>query len=139
MLKGINPIIFPDLLKILHEMGHGDEIIFSDAHFPAYSVCDRVLRADGCEATDLLKAVMPLWELDQYDPENVMMMAPVEGDQLPDGLVEDYQNALPAGAEITFVERFAFYEKAKKAFCVVVTGTTRKYGNVIIKKGVIQN
>ncbi|MES0871740.1 L-fucose mutarotase [Pseudovibrio denitrificans] len=138
MLKGINPIIFPELLKILHEMGHGDELVLSDAHFPAYSVCDKVLRADGCEATDLLQAIMPLWELDQYDPENVMMMAAVEGDQLPDGLVDDYQNALPAGAQITFVERFAFYEKAKKAYCVVVTGTTRKYGNVIIKKGVIQ-
>jgi len=138
VLKGINPIIFPELLKILHEMGHGDELVLSDAHFPAYSVCDKVLRADGCEATDLLQAIMPLWELDQYDPENVMMMAAVEGDQLPDGLVDDYQNALPAGAQITFVERFAFYEKAKKAYCVVVTGTTRKYGNVIIKKGVIQ-
>ncbi|EEA94590.1 L-fucose mutarotase [Pseudovibrio sp. JE062] len=138
MLKGINPIIFPELLKILHEMGHGDELVLSDAHFPAYSVSDTVLRADGCEATDLLEAIMPLWELDQYDPENVMMMAAVEGDQLPDGLVDDYQSALPAGAQITFVERFAFYEKAKKAYCVVVTGTTRKYGNVIIKKGVIQ-
>ncbi|WP_280141818.1 L-fucose mutarotase [Pseudovibrio sp. Tun.PSC04-5.I4] len=134
----MNPLVFPELLKILHEMGHGDEIVLSDAHFPAYTFNSTVLRSDGCEATDLLKALMPLWVLDQYDPENVVMMAAVEGDHLPNGLVNDYQKALPASAEITFIDRFAFYERAKKARCVVVTGTTRKYGNVIIKKGVIE-
>ncbi len=139
MLKGINPIIFPELLMILHEMGHGDELVLCDAHFPAYSVCNKVLRADGCEVSDLLRAIIPLWELDQYDPENVVMMAPVKGDRLPDGLVSSYQISLPANTEITFLERFAFYERAKTSYCALVTGTTRKYGNVIIKKGVIQN
>ncbi len=139
MLKGINPVISPELLKVLDEMGHGDELILCDAYFPAYSLCDTVLRADGCEATELLQAIMPLWELDQYDQENVMMMSPVQGEELCEGMVEDYQNALPAGAEITFKQRFEFYEKAQQAYCVVVTGTTRKYGNVIIKKGLVMN
>jgi len=139
MLKGINPIISPELLKVLHEMGHGDELILCDAYFPAYSLCDTVLRSDGCEATELLQAIMPLWELDQYDQENVMMMSAAQGDKLCEGLVEDYQSALPDDAQITFKQRFEFYEKAKNAYCVVVTGTTRKYGNIIIKKGVFEN
>lgn len=139
MLRGINPLVFPELLKILHEMGHGDEIVLSDAHFPALAFNNTVLRSDGCEAVELLEAIMPLWVLDQYDSENAVMMAAVEGDQHPEGLVADYQKALPASAEITFIDRFAFYERTKTARCVVVTGTTRKYGNMILKKGVIED
>ena len=137
MLKTISPLISPELLKMLHQMGHGDEIVFSDAHFPANSFNDMVLRADGLEVTALLAAIMPLWQLDQYAKDNVVMMAAVEGDMLPDGLVADYGATLPDNAEITFIDRFAFYERARFASCVVVTGTTRKYGNILLKKGVV--
>nr|WP_321484398.1 L-fucose mutarotase [uncultured Cohaesibacter sp.] len=137
MLKTISPLISPELLMMLHQMGHGDEIVFSDAHFPANSFSDTVLRADGLEVTALLVAIMPLWQLDQYVKDNVVMMAAVEGDTLPDGLVADYTATLPDDAEITFIDRFAFYERTRSASCVVVTGTTRKYGNIILKKGVV--
>ncbi|WP_068083728.1 L-fucose mutarotase [Polycladidibacter stylochi] len=136
MLKRINPIISPELLCELHKMGHGDEIVLSDAHFPAYSCNEKVMRADGSEVSDLLKAITPLIELDQYVTDNAVMMQAVEGDTLPEGLVEEYTSCLQDGAEISFIDRFAFYERAKSASCVVVTGTTRKYGNIILKKGV---
>ena len=136
MLKNISPLISPQLLCKLCEMGHGDEVVFADAHFPAYSCNDTVFRADGIEVSALLAAVTPLFELDQYVEDKAVMMAPVEGDQLPDGLVDEYLSALPADVSMTHIDRFAFYDRAKQASCVVVTGTTRKYGNIILKKGV---
>ena len=81
MLKTISPLISPELLKVLAEMGHGDEIIFSDAHFPAHSMGPQVIRADGLRVSDLLQAIIPLFELDSYAPP-VVMMAAVEGDAL---------------------------------------------------------
>ena len=121
---------------MLHKMGHGDEIVFSDAHFPAYSVNATIYRADGSDVTDLLKAVLPLFELDQYVDDKVVMMAPVAGDSHPEGLVSEYQSTLPVETSITFIDRFAIYDRAQTASCVVVTGSTRKYGNIILKKGV---
>lgn len=136
MLKNISPIISPDLLKEMHKMGHGDEIVFSDAHFPAYSCNETIFRADGIEVSQMLNAVIPLFELDQYVEDKVVMMSPVEGDELPEGLVEEYSRELPEEVKITYIDRFDFYKRAKNATCVVVTGTTRKYGNIILKKGV---
>ncbi|MCG9789660.1 L-fucose mutarotase [Vibrio mediterranei] len=136
MLKNINPIVEPELLFILAKMGHGDEIVFSDIHFPAYSCGDYVLQARGCEVSDLVEAVIPLIELDQYVPDKVVMMATVGDDVHPPGLIEEYISKLPNNTEISFIDRFAFYERAKSAKCIVVTGTTRKYGNIILKKGV---
>ena len=75
MLKTISPLISPELLKVLAEMGHGDEIIFSDAHFPAHSMGPQVIRADGLRVSDLLQAIIPLFELDSYAPPVVMMAA----------------------------------------------------------------
>ena len=135
MLKGISPVVSPDLLKTLAEMGHGDEIVFSDAHFPAHSMNARVLRADGVEAARLLAGVVPLFELDAYAPP-VVMMAPVEGDALDPTVEERYRQALGYTGEIVRIDRFAFYERAKAAYAVVVTGETAKYGNIILKKGV---
>lgn len=135
MLKGISPLVSPDLLKTLAEMGHGDEIVFSDAHFPAHSFNSNVMRADGIAADKLLEAVVPLFELDAYATP-VVMMAPVAGDSLDPAVESAYRKALGYSGEIEHVERYAFYERAKKAFAVVVTGETRKYGNVILKKGV---
>ena len=128
MLKNISPLISPSLLKILAEMGHGDEIVFSDAHFPGHTFNHTVLRADGLNADALLGAVIPLFELDAYATP-VIMMAPVPGDSR-------YRKALDYDGEIKQMERYAFYERAKKAYAVVITGETAKYGNIILKKGV---
>jgi len=141
MLKGINPIISPDLLKILAEMGHGDEIILADAHFPGHTFCPKnVLRGDGLQIPDLLEGIIPLFELDSYaDP--LIMMAAVEGDQLDPQVEADYMAAIrrhaPAAPAVKRIGRFEFYERAEKAFACVITGTTAKYGNIILKKGVV--
>mgnify|MGYP000416074936 CR=1 FL=1 len=92
MLKTISPLISPELLKVLAEMGHGDEIIFSDAHFPAHSMGPQVIRADGLLVSDLLQAIIPLFELDSYAPPLVMMAA-VEGDTLDPEVERRYRNA----------------------------------------------
>ena len=140
MLKGINPIITPELLKILAEMGHGDELILADAHFPGHTFCPRnVLRGDGLEIPDLLEGILPLFELDSYsDP--LIMMAAVEGDELDPQVEAAYLSAIrnhePDAPAPVRIDRFAFYDRAEKAFACVVTGTTAKYGNIILKKGV---
>jgi L-fucose mutarotase len=136
LLKGISPVLSPDLLKILAEMGHGDEIVFADAHFPAHSVNARVLRADGLGCAELLEGLAPLFELDSYATPVVMMDA-VIGDTLDPDVEKRYRKALGYSGEIEKIERYAFYERAKKAYAVVLTGETAKYGNVIIKKGVV--
>lgn len=136
MLKGISPVISPDLLKALAEMGHGDEIVISDAHFPAHTFNDRVIRADGIGADKLLEGIIPLFELDAYAVP-VIMMAAVPGDTLDPAVEAKYRKALGYKGEIERVERFAFYDRAKKAYAVVISGETAKYGNIIIKKGVI--
>ena len=140
MLKGISPLFSPELLATLYQMGHGDEIVLADAHFPGDTMNEVVIRADGLKIADLLDAIMPLFVLDEYVDDPVVMMACVPGDQ-PDPAVEaDYKAAMgrhsTAVPNITFIERFAFYERAKQAFVVVMTGETRKYGNIILKKGV---
>jgi L-fucose mutarotase len=133
-------MISPELLGVLARMGHGDEIVLADAHFPGETFNPRVLRADGLKIADLLAAILPLFELDAYVAHPLAMMAPVPGDAL-DPLVEaDYLKSIhqtnPSVAPIERVERFAFYERAKSAFAVVMTGETAKYGNIILKKGV---
>lgn len=140
MLKGISPLFSPELLAVLYRMGHGDEIVLADAHFPGDSMSSFVIRADGLKIADLLDAILPLFVLDEYVDDPVVMMACVPGDE-PDTAVEaDYQAAIarhmPDGPQIQFIERFAFYDRAKTAFAVVLTGETRKYGNIILKKGV---
>lgn len=138
MLKTISPLISPTLLKTLAEMGHGDEIIFADAHFPAHSLGPAVIRADGLRVSELLAAIIPLFELDSYaDP--LVMMAPVEGDTLDPEVEARYLKALFNGEQgrgVTRIDRYAFYERAQKAFAIVVTGETAKYGNILLKKGV---
>lgn len=139
MLKNISPLISPQLLKTLAEMGHGDEIIFSDAHFPAHSMGPKVIRADGLRVSDLLAAIIPLFELDSYAPPLVIMAA-VEGDTLDASVEQRYLQALSSpdrrDLSVTRIDRFAFYERAQKAFAIVITGETAKYGNILLKKGV---
>lgn len=140
MLIGISPLISPELLDVLYRMGHGDEIVFADAHFPGDSTNAYVIRADGLKVADLLDAVLPLMALDSYVDDPVAMMAPVSGDDLDPTVEEAFRMAIdrhwPETPEIARLERFAFYERAKAAFCVVMTGETAKYGNIILKKGV---
>jgi L-fucose mutarotase len=139
MLKGIHPAISPDLFKTLAEMGHGDEIVLADAHFPGHSMNARVLQADGLAVTTLLAAILPLFELDAYAPP-LIMMAAVPGDQLDPAVEKKYLAAIravcPEAPAPERVERFAFYDRAKNAYAVVMTGETAKYGNIILKKGV---
>ncbi|MEE9368655.1 MAG: L-fucose mutarotase [Pontiella sp.] len=140
MLKGIDPIVSPDLLKILAEMGHGDEIVLSDAHFPGHTFCPKnVLRGDGLQIPDLLEGIIPLFELDGYD-DPLIMMAAVEGDELDPQVETDYLASIKKGApnapDVKRIGRFEFYDRAEKAYACVITGTTAKYGNIILKKGV---
>jgi len=140
MLKGISPLLSPELIKVLAEMGHGDEIVLADAHFPGHSCHARVLRADGLKIADLLRAIIPIFELDAYAPP-LLMMAAVPGDTLDPEVETAYIRALQTGGAqvpgITRLERFAFYERTRQAYAVVMTGELAKYGNIILKKGVI--
>ncbi len=140
MLKGISPLISPELLGVLARMGHGDEIVLADAHFPGASFNSRVLRADGLRIPDLLEAILPLFELDAYVPAPITMMAAVEGDKLDPEVELSYLAAIrktnPDIAPIERIDRFDFYDKARGAFAVLMTGETAKYGNILLKKGV---
>ena len=140
MLKGISPLISPKLLAVLARMGHGDEIILADAHFPGETFNGRVLRADGLRIPELLAAILPLFELDAYVPHPLVMMAAVSGDQLEPKVEESYLKSIhlsnPDAAPIERIDRFAFYERTKNVFAVVMTGETAKYGNILLKKGV---
>ncbi len=139
MLKGISKYISPELLAVLHEMGHGDEIILADAHFPGHSIGPRVIRADGIPIQNLLDGILPLFELDSYAPPLVMMEV-VPGDTLDPAVERDYMDTIGRHAAAAPVpqriERHAFYARAKGAFAIVMTGELRKYGNLLLKKGV---
>jgi L-fucose mutarotase len=140
MLKGISPLLSPELLATLARMGHGDEIVLADAHFPGESLGPEVIRADGLRIAPLLDAILPLFELDSFIPHPVAMMDAVPGDSLDPAVEESYLREIrkyaPDTPPIERVERFAFYERSKKAFAVVMTGETAKYGNVVLVKGV---
>ena len=139
MLKGISPYLSPDLLKTLAEMGHGDEIILADAHFPGHTFCKRVLRADGVPVNTLLDAIIPVFELDSYAPPLVMMQV-VPGDALDPQVEIDYLQAIrrhaPHAPAPERIDRFAFYDRAREVYAVLMTGEARKYGNILLKKGV---
>ena len=139
MLKGISPYVSPELLKVLAEMGHGDEIVLADAHFPGHSLNARTLRADGISVAELLDGIIPLFALDTYaDP--LVMMRPVAGDTLDPAVEQDFSTAIrthaPDAPSPVRIDRFAFYDRARTAYAVVMTGETRKYGNILLKKGV---
>ena len=140
MLIGISPLISPDLLSILYRMGHGDEIVLADAHFPGETYGRRVLRADGLRIPNLLDAILPLFALDSYVERPLIMMAPVPGDQLDPVVEASYRQAVdkhwPDTPSILRIDRFDFYKRSKEAFAILMTGETAKYGNIILKKGV---
>ena len=140
MLRGISPLISPDLLAVLYRMGHGDEIVLADAHFPGETYGKRLLRADGLKIPDLLDAILPLFVLDDYVESPLIMMCAVLGDQLDPAVEASYRQAIdkhwPDTPPIQRIDRFDFYDRAKQAFAVLMTGETVKYGNIILKKGV---
>ena len=140
MLKGISPALSPELLATLSAMGHGDEIVLADAHFPGETMGKRCIRADGVSVTALLDGILPLFELDYYVDAPVVMMAPKAGDAVDPAVEPSYRAVIdkyaPKTPPIGKIGRFDFYDRAKQAYVVVMTGATAKYANIILKKGV---
>ncbi len=136
MLKGISPLLSPELVKILMEMGHGDEIVLADAHFPAASHTSRLIRSDGITIPVLLDAILPLFPLDQYVQDPLSLMKVVEGDRVETPIWGVYQEKV-GSTSFEYLERFDFYERAKQAYAIVATGEKSQYANIILKKGVV--
>ena len=140
MLKNIPKILSPALLKVLCEMGHGDEIVIDDANFPVERCGQRVIRADGHGGTEMLDAILSVIPLDTYAQENMMLMQVVPGDDVRPAIWEEYRKTAAAhdpNVREGQIERFAFYERAKNAYAIVATGEGAIYANIILKKGVI--
>lgn len=143
MLKGITKTISPELLKVLCEMGHGDEIVIADGNFPSENYGKRVIRADGISGTEMLKAVLSLVPLDSYSNPNIILMQLMACDEgkIDPIIWKEYEKLAKAEDEnvrIGNIDRFEFYERAKNAYAVIATGEEAVYANVIIKKGVIK-
>uniref|UniRef100_A0A8C5B2U6 L-fucose mutarotase n=1 Tax=Gadus morhua TaxID=8049 RepID=A0A8C5B2U6_GADMO len=139
VLKGIPAVLSPELLYALAKMGHGDELVLADVNFPVSSVCGhgpKEIRADGLGIPLLLEAILKLFPLDTYVSCPAAVMALVEAD-VRSGLEVPVWRHAGKTKSLEQVERFAFYERAKKAFAVVATGETSIYGNLILKKGII--
>ena len=139
MLKGIPDILSPELVKIMMEMGHGDEIVIGDGNFPGASTNARCIRLDGHGACDLLDAMLKLFPLDTY-AKPVYLMQKVPGDTVETPIWDEYKKIIAPYTtdEPEEIERFAFYERASKAYAVVMTGERALYANIILKKGVVK-
>jgi L-fucose mutarotase len=141
MLKKIPAVLSPDLLKILAEMGHGDELVLADGNFPAASLAQRLIRLDGLGIPKILEAILMLFPLDTYVklPAGVMAVAP--GDPVKPSIWNEYRKIIQESkepfTELEFIERFSFYERARKAYAIVATSETALYANIILKKGVV--
>ena len=141
MLKGVPAGISPDLMYTLMKMGHGDEIVLADGNFPADSIARRIVRADGLSVPDVLEAILQFFPLDTYAEAAAFVMQPVPGDPPKPPIWKKFKQLLDASegrsVELKLVERFAFYEQAKRAYAVVATSETALYANLILKKGVV--
>jgi L-fucose mutarotase len=140
MLKNVPKVLSPELLKILCEMGHGDEIVIADGNFPSASIARRLVRADGHGVPELLRAVMRFFPVDTYADPNVVLMEAAKGDvpAIWDEYAAILKDAEGERVKTGAIERFAFYERAKTAYAVIATGENALYANIILKKGVIQ-
>lgn len=140
MLKNIPSILSPELLKVLMEMGHGDELVIGDGNFPAASMNDRVIRLDGHDVPSILEAILKLFPLDTY-ADNAVLMEKVPGDKVETPIWAEYEKIAkkgdPAFKAFTFIDRYAFYDRAQKAYAVIATGEKALYANVLLKKGVV--
>jgi len=142
MLKNIPGILSPELFKILMEMGHNDYIILVDANYPATSGARRLIRADGVEVTNLLDAILQFLPLDNFVEDPVVLMQPGAKEPIPE-IWDDFRKIIKnrdtekAFTDFHLIDRFEFYEFAKNAYAIVQTGTTARYANVSLKKGVL--
>ena len=142
MLKGIPSILSPELLKILMEMGHGDTIVIGDGNFPAASLAPegRLARLDGHGVPEVLDAILRLFPLDSYVEAPVSLMEVMPGDPVETPIWDTYAGIVERrapGTKIGHVERFKFYDTAKRAYAIVATGETALYANIILQKGVV--
>ena len=144
MLKGIPPILSPDLLKALCEMGHSDRLVISDGNFPAESMgknC-KVIRMDGHGVPEILEAVLQVFPLDTYVEKPVSLMEKVPGDTVETPIWEEFAEILEKNDSrgknaIGNIERFAFYEEAKKSYLIIASSDKALYANIMLQKGVI--
>ena len=141
MLKGIPPILGPDLLHILRAMGHGDEIAIVDANYPGDSAGPTLVRLDGLSATEVLDAVLTVMPLDTFVDEQAVGMEVVGDPKKREATHRDFDKLIKKhepGMQLTLLERFAFYDRVEGAYAIVQTGERRLYGNVLLKKGIIR-
>lgn len=146
MLKNLDPLLSADVLHALASMGHGDEVVICDANFPADSVArasvlGKLLRLDGVDSARAIRAVLSVLPLDTFVDDPALRMEVVgEPNTLP-AVQREAQVEVNAaeGRDVPFasIERFAFYERARKAYCVIATGEQRGYGCFVFKKGVL--
>lgn len=144
MLKGIPKILSPQLLKVLCEMGHGDRLVIADGNFPAESVGKDaiVIRMDGHGACEILEAILQLFPLDTYVEHPVSLMQVMPGDPVETPIWSSYEKLVAQADErrqdaFAQIERFAFYEEAKKAYAIIATGEGALYANIMLQKGVV--
>ncbi|MBQ8791626.1 MAG: fucose isomerase [Ruminiclostridium sp.] len=144
MLKNIPPILSPELLKVLCEMGHSDRIVIADGNFPAESMGKNaiVIRADGHGVPELLDAILQLLPLDTYVEKPVSLMQVMKGDNAETPIWDTYKEIVAkyddrGNNAIGEIERFAFYEQAKTAYAIIATGETAIYANIMLQKGVV--
>jgi L-fucose mutarotase len=136
MLRGIDPILGPDLLFVLRAMGHGDEIAVVDANYPATEGAKRLIRADGIDAVRMAGAILSVLPLDDFVETAAFRMAVVVDDpQAVPPVIREFERMV---GRIATLERSAFYARARSCFAIVATGERRLYGNLILKKGVIR-
>jgi L-fucose mutarotase len=144
MLKGIPNIISPELLKVLAEMGHSDRIVLADGNFPAESMGKNaiVIRCDGHGIPELLDAILQVFPLDTYVEHPVSLMEVMAGDTVATPIWDTYKEIIGkhddrGAAAFGNIERFAFYEEAKKAYAIIATGESALYANILLQKGVV--
>jgi L-fucose mutarotase len=141
MLRGLSPLLTPDLLHILAAMGHGDEITIADANYPSTSNAKRLVRLDGANTRRALQAILSVLPLDSFVATPVHCMAVVGQPDEVRPAVAEFQSVVDklAGFPVAIarIERFAFYERAKQSFAIVAMSERRLYGNIILTKGVI--
>ena len=143
MLKGIPSLLSPELLKVLMEMGHGDTLVIGDGNFPHASIAgdSPLIRLDGHGCAEVLDAILTLFPLDTYVDAPVSLMEVVLGDNVETPIWDEFAKIIEKhqpGTKIRHVERFSFYDEAKKCYAVISTGETALYANVILQKGVVK-
>lgn len=140
MLKGLSPLLSPDLLHVLASMGHGDELVLADANFPAAAHARRLVRLPGVDAPRVLDAVLSVLPLDDFVDQPALTMQVVGDASAVPEVVQAFDASLRrhGAAASTSIERFAFYERASRAFAIIATGECRIYGNILLKKGVVR-